>query len=194
MNRRAGVFVFAAIFAAVPVVASAQSIGIGPRLSFVRGDVASGTPSTRLFGGTVRMRTSPHMALELAVDHRSITDLDAATRVRETPIQGSLLMFLGRGTLSPYLLGGFGVYTHMTDTLNEDGLPIETTTERKTGWHLGAGAELFISRRAALFADYRFRFVKFGEPDPDSEPIGVPGLGRLSHRGSMWTGGLAFYF
>ena len=69
-----------------------------------------------------------------------------------------------------------------------------TSTEKKTGWHLGAGAELFVHRHAAFFADYRFRFVKFGEDAEGGEPIDLPGLHRLSHQGSMWTGGMAFYF
>ena len=51
-------------------------------------------------------------------------------------------------------------------------------------------------RQAAIFADYRFRFVEFGAPEGGEEPINIPLLDsvNLSHRGSMWTGGMAFYF
>jgi hypothetical protein len=84
-----------------------------------------------------------------------------------------------------------------TDALGSAGDVLETVTERKTGWHLGLGAEIFVARKAALFADYRWRFVRFGEPADDEESIDIPVVGdnvKLSHRGSMWSGGLAFYF
>src|SRR5690606_29897712 len=98
-------------------------------------------------------------------------DEDRTTRLREMPIQASLLLFPVRAALSPYLLAGFGVYTRHVDTLAAAGTVIDTTTERRTGWHMGLGAELFLVRRAAVFVDYRWRFVKFGQPDGVDEPL-----------------------
>ena len=94
------------------------------------------------------------------------------------------------------LLGGFGVYRQTMETLNADGLVISSERTQKTGWHLGAGLELVFGRRVGLYGDYRFRFVRFGDPQDGDEPIDIPGLDsvKLSHRGSMWTGGIAFYF
>lgn len=196
MTRR--LYVVTVLFAALAgysTSASAQSFGIGPRLSFVKSEL-SGKPATRFFGGTLRMRSSKHIATELALDYRTYAEVDDNQRVREIPLQGSLLIFPVRSTFSPYLLGGFGLYSQMTDDLGDTGTVITTTTERKTGWHLGLGAEIFLSRRAALFADYRYRFVKFGaETDPTRAPGDsiIPGL-NISHKGSMWTSGVAFYF
>jgi opacity protein-like surface antigen len=108
-----------------------------------------------------------------------------------------------RSALSPYVGAGIGLYTQTHETLNSVGLVTASTTEKKVGWHLGAGAEIRISQHAAFFADYRFRFVKFGEPtDGAASPITIPGATvipvlqklKLSHEGSMWTSGLAFYF
>jgi hypothetical protein len=194
--------IVAAALAVVPAPSFAQSLGIGPRFSFVRGHLPSNTPPARLIGGTLRMGGAKHTALEITLDYRSTTDEAGTTRIRETPIQGSLLLFPIRRTFSPYLLGGGGIYTRSTDTLSDKGLTLATVQERKLGWHLGMGAEFFVGRHAALFADYRFRFVKFGDPDEQSEAIGIPGSGtipgfdriRLSHQGSMWSGGIAFYF
>ncbi len=191
-----------AVLAWLPSPALAQGFGIGPRLSFVRGDVPSGTPSTRFIGGTVRMRSSKHVGLELALDYRTQVSADGTSRLRERPFQGSLLLFPVRGTFSPYLVVGYGFYSRMTDTLDANGATVSTTSDRKTGAHLGFGAELYLSRHTAFFADYRFRFVRFGSPDPGSAPINIPGsslipgLGKvqLSHQGSMWTSGVAFYF
>jgi hypothetical protein len=181
--------------AAVPSVASAQSFGVGGRLSFVKSDVPD-APSTRFPGGFLRISSSKHIVLEGALDYRSTLSDDGHAQLRQAPFQASLLLFPVRKTLSPYLLGGIGIYSEFTDTLAADGSILETVQARKTGWHLGGGAELFFGRHAAFFADYRFLFVKFGQPDPDAEPIDLPGLDRLklSHRGSMWTSGMTFYF
>ncbi len=178
-------------------VAAAQSLGIGPRFSMVRGDLVTNTPSTRFIGGTLRMVTGRHTVLEASMDYRSYLNDAGTERVRERPIQGSLLLFPVRGGFAPYVGGGIGLYSQYHDTLGTNGLVTATTVEKKVGWHVGAGAEIRLARHAAFFADYRFRFVKFGAPDePGSESINIPGLSqvKLSHQGSMWTSGVAFYF
>ena len=197
MMRRSGSVLSMVIVMALlaPAMAAAQGFGIGPRLSFVRGDLPSATPSTRFFGGIIRMRSSKRVVLEAAMDFRTETSEDGLTRVRERPMQGSMLLFPARGTISPYLLGGYGLYTRTTQALDLGGLPVDSVSERKTGAHMGFGAEVFIGRRAAFILDYRYRFVRFGQPEGEDEPVNLPGLSnRLSHRGSMWTSGMAFYF
>jgi hypothetical protein len=181
-------------------MASAQAFGLGPRMSFVRGDVPSGTPSTRFFGGTIRMRSSKRVVLEVAMDYRSEVSADGLTRLRERPLQGSLLLFPVRSTFAPYLLIGYGLYQQTRDVLDTStGLAVISTQERKTGAHVGFGAELFLMRHAAFYMDYRYRFVRFGTPEPDAEPIPgasvIPYVNKLhlSHQGSMVTSGVAFY-
>jgi Outer membrane protein beta-barrel domain len=183
--------------------AAAQTFGIGPRLSFVRGDLQTATPSQRFTGATMRLQTSKHVGIEVALDYKSTVSQDGSARLRELPLQASLLIFLGRHTFSPYLLGGFGTYTQATDIKADSGLFVNQTIARKNGVHLGFGAELFLARHAAFFADYRFRFVKFGSDiDPGDQQINIPGSSlipglnsnKLSHHGSMWTTGVAFYF
>jgi opacity protein-like surface antigen len=186
----------------LPETASAQGFGIGPRFSFVRGNLSAGTPSTRLVGATVRMVTGKHTAIEGSLDYRAFMNEAKTERTRETPMQGSLLLFLVRSTLAPYVAGGLGVYTQTHDTLGPAGVVTLSTSERRVGWHLGAGAEIKFHRHAAFFLDYRFRFVKFGEPAEGQELIDIPGTTivpvlekvKLSHEGSMWTSGMAFYF
>jgi hypothetical protein len=192
-------FVLIGVLAGVtllPSPAAAQSFGIGPRFSFVRGDLASSTPSSTFLGGTMRLRTSPHLAIEGALDHRSRTSEDLTARVRETPIQGSLLIFPVKAVFAPYLLGGFGWYNQSTDFLDATGKTVLTTSSKRTGWHFGLGAEVQLAKHAALFGDYRYRFVHFGDVAVDSQPINIPliSAAKLSHQGSMWTTGMAFYF
>ena len=182
--------------------ASAQSFGIGPRFSFVRGNLSAGTPSTRLVGGTMRIVTGAHTALEGSIDYRAFYNDAGTERTRETPMQGTLLLFIARSTLSPYVAGGIGLYSQIHDTLNSQGLVLASTTEKRVGWHLGAGAEIRFHPHAAFFLDYRFRFVRFGDAEGNEEPITIPGATivptlekvKLAHEGSQWTSGLTFYF
>jgi opacity protein-like surface antigen len=203
MFRRILIVLVAAVAVLAATPASAQSFGIGPQFSLVRGNVTSGTPTSNLIGGTMRFLTGEHTAIEASMDYRSYLNDAGTERTKETPMQGSLLLFLGRHTLSPYVAGGIGLYSQVHETLNSQGLVTATSTDKQVGWHLGAGAEIRIAPHAAFFADYRFRFVKWGSPtDPSQQPITIPGTTvvpvlsniRLTHEGSMWTSGLAFYF
>lgn len=197
LTRHMALRAFGLLLAALmlPAPAAAQGLGLGPRLSFVRGDVPSQTASTRFLGGILRMSSSRRVVFEVAADFRTERSEDGTSRIRERPIQGSMLLFPARSTFSPYILAGYGLYSRTAETLDLAGDVAEAITERKTGAHVGFGAELFLSRRAALVVDYRYRFVRFGAAQDDETPVNVPGLrSRLSHRGSMWTSGLAFYF
>jgi hypothetical protein len=114
-----------------------------------------------------------------------------------------MLLFPVRSTISPYLLAGYGIYQQTYDTLDPaNGLAVTSTVERKTGAHIGFGAEVLLVRHAAFYIDYRLRFVRFGSPEADEDPVDIPGQSiipglknvQLSHQGSMITSGVAFYF
>ena len=179
--------------------AGAQSVGLGPRLSFVRADIDT-KHATRVSGGVLRLRTSPKTALEVSVDYRSHLNENLTERIKDYPIQGSLLLYPARTVVAPYLVGGIGWYSQKVDTLQDDQV-IASTTTRKTGYHAGLGAELSIGRHATIHADYRYTFIGFGH-DADTAPAAVPIPGLrglqdrlgLSHKGSMWTAGVTVYF
>lgn len=177
------------------VPATAQSVALGPRFTHVRGDLTTGTPSSTLLGGTLRMRSSSLTALELSMDYRVTRNDEGTERVRETPLQASLLLMPFRSALSPYALGGIGVYSRKLDTLGLEGEVTDSSLTRRVGWHAGFGAEIRLGRHAAVYGDYRYQFVKFGKKEPEGDSI-IPGWNRVafSHQGSMWTGGFAFYF
>jgi len=211
----AGLVAFAAL--AAPGTAAAQMLGVGPRFSMVRGDLATNTPSTRFFGGTLRLNTSKNVGLEGSLDFRTTMDTTKTQRLRETPLQGSLLIYPFRSVLSPYALGGLGIYTRTYEVLGPAGVISQSAQERKTGMHLGFGGELRVARHAVAYVDYRYRFVKFGNGSSSTGTTStgsgatttsvsnstmnallgsIPGLSLLkfSHEGSMWTGGVAFVF
>ena len=211
-----------ALAIAVPQTAAAQMLGLGPRFSMVRGDLATNTPSTRFVGGTLRLNTSKIVGLEGSLDFRTTLDTARTQRLRETPIQGSILIYPFRSVLSPYALGGMGIYTRTYELLGPAGVISQSAQERKTGMHLGFGGELRVAKHAVAYLDYRYRFVQFGN-DANSPTLttgtttsssssssttitnnpamtallsSIPGLNQLkfSHQGSMWTGGVAFVF
>ena len=198
--RRLAVVAAALLVGLTPSRLEAQSFGIGPRFAFVRGDVNTDA-STRYSGGLLRLRPSPRIALELSLDYRNHLNESRTERIKDYPIQGSLLLYPVRATVSPYVLGGIGWYRQRVDTLADD-LVVDSTTSSKTGYHAGIGTDLWLGRRVTLHVDYRYTFIgrQNGDADTASGAVPVPGLGALqdrlglSHKGSMWTTGLTVYF
>lgn len=187
---------------ATPVSAPAQALGIGPRMSFVRPDPALDSPGDRYTGAALRLKMSPRTAIEVAMDWRSTASDDGTARVRDYPLQASLLLYPVRAAIGPYLLGGVGWYSQRLEALSGDDV-VSTETERRRGYHAGLGGELTLGRRATLFADYRYTSIGFGR---DASVGGLaagflfPGAGsladylRLSHDGSMWSAGILINF
>ncbi len=207
---RSGTVRFLAVvlmYVTVPALpAQAQGIGIGGRFSMMRGDVQSDTAAERFTGGQVRAWLSTRTAVELSLDLRSQSNESLTERVRDYPLQASFLLAPVRSTLSPYVLGGMGWYTHRVEQLAGDET-VESTTTRRVGSHAGFGAEVRMGKHAALHADYRYTFLRFGDADPiESDTIAGaiarshlsgsdPGQRFLpSYEGSMWTAGLTIYF
>ncbi len=177
------------------------AFGMGYRFSLVRGDAAVVESADRYSGGMLRARLSSKSALEVALDYRSHITEDLTRRIRDVPIQASLLVYPVRMALSPYLLGGVGWYSQKVEVTVDDSVLLSETT-RRFGYHAGLGGELRIGH-VGLHADYRYTFIRFNSEDEagrDPGALPVPGLDslqrtlRLSHKGSMWTGGATVYF
>ena len=181
-------------------LAQTGTLGIGPRFSFVRGNVRQDVGSSRYSGGVLRAALSRRVSLELSLDYRSHLNDSLTERVRNYPVQGSLLMYPVKSTLSPYLVFGAGWYSQRVEQVDSDSV-IEPVTTRTVGYHAGMGGEIRVGRRTAVHLDYRYTFIRFGTSE-DSSPgaIPLPGLGalqdrlKLSHQGSMWTTGVTVYF
>ncbi|MFN8058484.1 MAG: outer membrane beta-barrel protein [Vicinamibacterales bacterium] len=175
-------------------------VGVGGRMTFVRADSAVPDSNTRTFGGLLRARTSPRVALELALDYKSRTTL--TEKITDYPFQGSVLLYPVRSTVGLYLLGGVGWYSESVAPLDSAGKPLTGTTSRRFGYHGGVGGEVELGRRATLHLDYRYTFLHFGGDNATDNAGAVPIPGtiglqdrlKLSHEGSMWTTGLTFFF
>lgn len=189
-----GIVCAAILASSAPAAAQGQSFGIGGRISFIRADVDDEeTESQRFFGGQIRARVSPRSALELSLDLHTETDPTETVRVRQLPIQASLLLYPVRSVFSPYVLGGAGWYSTRVELLAGDETVTSETT-REFGWHAGIGAELRMGPHAGLHGDYRFTFLDFGDDDDEDEDEGLLTRFLPSNRGSMWTVGLTLYF
>ncbi len=177
---------------AMPEAAAAQgAFGIGGRLTWVRRDVKVDEDSTRFTGGHIRARVSPKTAFELSLDVHTETNALETARVREYPIQASLLLFVTKSKFAPYVLGGAGWYSQKFETLAGDET-LASETVRDFGWHAGFGAELRLGKHAGIHADYRYTFLDFGNDDDEDE--GLVGRVLPGYKGSMWTTGLTIYF
>lgn len=197
-----------ALLATLPAPALAQdggSFGIGPRLTFIRGAEDSTEPAQRFSGGVIRLGGGK-TAIELAMDYRSGLTGDLTERIKNYPIQGSLLIYPVRARFSPYVLGGVGWYTQTVESVMPPSAPQKNTT-RKMGYHAGLGGELRVHRRVGLYGDYRYTFLRFGGDETTGKPTKgaderptaprlIPFAERLrmTHEGSMWTWGATFYF
>ncbi len=192
---------------AIPCAAQG-AFGLGARLSMIRTDAHSSASPERFTGGQIRARMSPRTALELSMDIRTQRNEALTTRVRDVPVQASLLLFPVAGAFSPYVLGGPGWYSHRVQSLAGDEVLASETT-RKFGWHGGFGAELRLGRHAGVHADYRYTFLHFGSTEPSGvlsgalvdAPVAAPARedstgSRFipSYDGSMWTAGVTVYF
>jgi opacity protein-like surface antigen len=174
---------------------AAQGIGLGARMSMIRGDVQVDptAPAVRFLGGQLRARLSPKTAIEVSLERRT-DNPSLTTRIHDYPLQGSLLLYLVKSTFSPYVLGGVGWYTHAVDTLAA-GEVVSTDTRRNMGYHGGFGAEIKVGGHAGVHADYRYTMIHFG--DSTGTGGGTASLVndlKPSYDGSMWTAGFTFYF
>jgi opacity protein-like surface antigen len=198
------IVLISALFALVPggrCEAQDQGFGLGARLSMVRGDVQAETSAERFTGGQLRARVSRRTAIELSLDRRTQTNEALTERVRDLPFQASLLLFPVRSTLSPYVLGGVGWYSHRVETLAATEVTASESS-RRFGYHAGLGGEMRLGRHAGLHADYRYTFLRFGSEESATLPAAraSDGAGFIgsrflpSYEGSMWTAGLTVYF
>ena len=175
---------------AAPV--SAQSFGLGPRLAWVTRDVDADADALRFVGGQVRLLPA-RFGIEVSLDRHSETFELLNQKVTETPIQASLLWRLGRGRVTPFLLGGPGWYRLKVEAL--DGVADQSVSTTEFGWHAGIGLEARVGRHFGIHGDYRYTFLDFGDDDDDEdEDEGFIGGLLPGHRGSMWTLGATVYF
>jgi opacity protein-like surface antigen len=188
MTRFIGLAVCACLAVAAPV--SAQGFGIGGRMAWVTADNDADVDAVRFVGGQIRFMGS-RLGLELAVDRNSETFDLLNEKVTATPIQASMILKMGAGSFSPYLLGGPGWYRRKVERLDDSDQSVSST---EFGWHAGIGLQMLAGKHFGIHGDYRYTFLEFGDDDDEDEDEGFIGGLLPGHRGSMWTVGATIYF
>lgn len=168
---------------------AAAQFGIGGHLAFVKADTEGDDDSRRFLGGHVRL-SGDRAALEVSLDRHTEEFEELGERVKETPIQASLLLYLARGSFKPYVLGGPGWYRTRVESIDDSD---EGVTNKEFGWHAGFGAEIRGGRHVGIHADYRYTFLDFNDDEEEDDEGFIGGL-LPSHKGSMWTVGVTVYF
>ncbi len=177
---------------ATDAVAQSGSFGLGARIAMVRTDAAVDADSVRFIGGQLRAAMSKRTAIEISLDVRTENTLLLTERVKQYPLQASLLLYPVRSVISPYILGGVGWYSRKVETL-VGGEANASVTTRRFGSHAGFGAELSLGRHLGVHADYRYTFLHFGSDRDNLNQI--PGSRFFpGFEGSMWTAGATVYF
>jgi opacity protein-like surface antigen len=189
LTRLAGPASLGAAILLVATPAAAQGFGIGARMAWVRSDVDLDVDSVRFIGGQIRLGLSQRLGVEVSLDRHSESLEILNEKVTETPIQASLLLRLGGGSFSPYLLGGPGWYRRTVEAIEGPELSVST---REFGWHAGGGLEIRLGKHAGIHGDYRYTFLDFNDEDEDDDGF-ISGL-LPGHKGSMWTMGATVYF
>jgi opacity protein-like surface antigen len=198
LRRLAGTAFLSIAGLLVATPAAAQGFGVGVRMAWIRSDVnhdeVIDEDSVRFIGGQIRLGLSQRMGVEVSLDRHSESFELLNQKVKETPIQASLLLKLAGGGFQPYLLGGPGWYKRSVSPIEgpADELDVSTT---EFGWHAGGGVEVRAGRHFGIHADYRYTFLDFNDDD-DEEIPGGGFVGRLlpGYKGSMWTVGATVYF
>ena len=110
-QRFAGPAFLCALALTVASPAAAQGFGIGARMAWVNGDSdAETTDSVRFTGGQIRLGLSQRIGIEASLDRHTESFELLNQKVKETPLQVSLLLKLAGGGFQPYLLAGPGWY------------------------------------------------------------------------------------
>jgi opacity protein-like surface antigen len=139
---------------------------LGPVAGFIKSrDADKGT----WFGGIqARYRFMGFLAVEGSITFHQSEYLDGDVTVTQYPVQVSALIFpLALGAFEPYAVIGAGWYYTRVDI--DTPLVQDEDTDNLFGVHLGAGAQVAISPRFAVFADFRWIFID--EPATDNSNL-----------------------
>lgn len=130
-----------------------RTLSIGPRATYATPKDA--TKGEWAPGAQLKLHLSSVVGFEGSIDYLK-NDFGPLTTIRTYPVQASLLAYLMPGsTVSPYLLGGAGLYYTKVD----GPLGYESNTSR-FGLHAGAGVEVMLNKSLSLDGAYRYVWLE----------------------------------
>jgi opacity protein-like surface antigen len=161
--------------------AFASGLGIGPQVGYYRSKDAD--EGKYMFGGALRLRLSPALGVEGAVNYRQEKYDNGNLTVKSWPLFVTGLLYP-----IPLIYGaaGAGWYYTTYDYKNPGGTnPINDQTTKEFGWHFGGGIELPLGSSTKLAGDIRYVFL-------DYEFKEIPGSKDLKFNFYMIEVGLFF--
>jgi opacity protein-like surface antigen len=164
MKRRMGVAVAVALFVCGSV-AFAQMGDFGVRGGYQR--LSDGDSGALVGGGFFRWDWHRIVMLEAAVLYH-VEEVNATTDLELYPIQFSGMIYPLRRDylLSPYILGGGGLYISRLVAKGQD-----TENEYDFGWHLGLGVDLALNDRVFLEGDFRYLWLDTSTDDQTAADV-----------------------
>lgn len=128
-------------------------LSIGPRATYAAPKDA--TEGAWAPGAQLKLHLSSVLGLEASIDYLK-NDFGPLTSIKTYPVQASLLAYLmPGGAVSPYLLGGAGLYySKVTGPLG-----YESNTSR-FGLHAGAGLEVMLGNSLSIDGAYRYVWLE----------------------------------
>ena len=137
------------------------SFSIGPEGGYLTAKDAD--RGTWFAGAKARLKILGFLAAEASITFHQNHYNDGDVVVTQYPVQlTALLYIIPAGPIRPYILGGVGWYYTRTDF--RDSLSfVKDDTDHFFGFHLGVGAELFLSPKVSIDADVRYIFINANE-------------------------------
>ena len=158
-----------------------KTLSIGPRAAYATPKDGDGAWAP---GAQLKLHLSKGLGLEASIDYLK-NDFGPLTTIKTYPVQASLLAYLMPGSsLSPYLLGGAGLYYTKID----GPLGYESNTSR-LGLHAGAGVEIMLNSSLSLDGAYRYVWLE-SVASHDASALDK----NYQDSGSMFTIGLNLLF
>ncbi len=137
-------------------LAIAQGLGIGPQAGYFKSEDAE--KGEWMFGGAMRIKLSPALGVEGAINYRQEKYFDGDLKVKSWPILVTGLIYP-----LPIIYGaiGAGWYNTTFDYSGSLENVIEDETTQDFGWHFGGGLELPLGGKTRLAGDIRYVFLNY---------------------------------
>jgi len=197
-------------FALAAAVAGALAFtaGVAPRAEAIGGNVGGHIGYSKdkgaeggavLVGGHGELRLIKWLGVQGAVDYRHLSSFDIATptgqgelTVRQIPVTVTGRVYVPISKVSPFAAAGAGWYHLIYDYSNNvEAMGAEDKSTNTFGWHVGAGLEVKVAPRIALYGEGRAVFL---DPERDLDSSVFDQVKDFDYNSTYFAGGLNFLF
>jgi opacity protein-like surface antigen len=196
------------VFAAALASALAFTTGFAPKAEAIGGNVGAHAGYSKikdaesgavLVGGHGELRLVKWFGVQGAVDYRHVQSFDINTpngqgelSVRQVPITVTGRVYVPMSKVAPFAAAGAGWYHLIYDYSNNvEAMGAEDRSTNTFGWHVGAGLEVQVAPRLALYGEGRAVFL---DPDRELDSSVFDQVSNFDYNSTYFVGGLNFLF